>query len=82
MYKDGFIYDLGHNEFKNNNASIHSNKVYSYPYKMRLNLSVLTGQNQTMEDQYTLNNYAPDLNQIPLEFVFYDEKDQKIALNQ
>ena len=82
MYKDGFIYDLDHNEFKNNNASIHSNKVYSYPYKMRLNLQHLTGQNELVEGQYTLDSYAPDLNRIPLEFVFYNEKDEKIALNE
>jgi len=82
MYKDGFIYGLKNNRFKGNVASVHSNKVYSYPYKLRLNLSIVTGQNKVAEDQYVLDNHPPDLNSIPLEFVFYDEKDEKIVLSQ
>jgi len=66
MYKNSFIYGLEHNRFKDNVALSHSRRVYSYPYKLKLNLSILTGQNKVVEDQYTLNNYAPDLDSIPL----------------
>jgi hypothetical protein len=49
--------------------------VFSYPLKFKLDLTNLTGKTGYAENEYTLNDYAPDLKGIPLTFVFYDEMD-------
>ena len=75
-----FIYNVRSNRFINNTARWFSPEVFSYPYKFRLNLKKIDGKDWLAEGHYTLNNYPPNLQAIPIEFIFYDEIDQKINL--
>jgi len=61
VYQGAYIYDLQHNQFKDDSAGIHSNKIYSYPSKMKLNLKVLNGKTEFVEGHYTLNDYPPTM---------------------
>ena len=47
--------------------------MFSYPAKFKLDLTNLTGKAGFVENEYTLNDYPPDLKGIPLTFVFFDE---------
>jgi len=45
---------------------------------MKLNVSGFVGTRKVVENEFTLDNYAPDLSAIPLDFIFYDEVDDEI----
>ena len=81
-YQNSYIYGLKTNSFKDNKADGFSKKVFSYPYRFRLNLKHLIGKQQMVEDQHTLYDFPPNLQKIKLEFVFYDEMDEQINLDQ
>jgi len=46
------------NKFTNNAANYFSSKVFSYPYKFKLNVRNLDGNNYLAENNYTLNNFG------------------------
>ena len=73
---------MGSNQFKNNRAKQFSSKVFSYPHRFKLNIDKLDNKSGLVENQYVLNGFGSNQQIIPLEFVFYDEMNETINLDQ
>ena len=81
-YKQIFVYNIKSNEFRNNRVGQFSSKVFSYPQKLKLNIGRIDQKSGFVENQYVLDSFGSNLQIIPLEFMFYDEMDEKINLDQ